>query len=62
MGRQKGAWRPLVGRSGQKKEAQQRTLELARKRKAQVIVHGRNGRMEEERTFPRNSDPRRYKS
>jgi hypothetical protein len=41
-------------------EAVQLTIAIARKRKAQVIVHGRDGGIREERTYPRSTDPRRH--
>lgn len=28
---------------------------------AQVVIHGKDGRIQEERTYPRSSDPRRRK-
>jgi hypothetical protein len=43
-----------------KKECDER-IEIARKHKAQVAIHGSNGPIEREFTYPRSSDPRRRK-
>ncbi|MBV6640907.1 MAG: DUF2188 domain-containing protein [Cyclobacteriaceae bacterium] len=39
-----------------------KTIDIAKGQgKSQVIIHGRDGRIQEERTYPRSSDPRRTK-
>lgn len=41
-----------------KKEVLQKTIELAKKEKlAQVIIHSVEGLIQEERTYPKSSDP-----
>ena len=42
-----------------KQEVVKKTIELAKKEKlAQVIIHKADGKIQEERTYPRSSDPR----
>ncbi|MDL2322638.1 DUF2188 domain-containing protein [Bacteroidales bacterium OttesenSCG-928-A17] len=42
-----------------KKEVMEKTIELAKKQKlAQVVIHKADGKIQEERTYPRSSDPR----
>lgn len=41
-----------------KAEVQQKTIEMAKRGgNSSVIIHGQNGRIQEERTYPRSSDP-----
>jgi uncharacterized Fe-S cluster-containing radical SAM superfamily protein len=43
-----------------KAEVVKRTIEVAKKQpNAQVCIKGRNGRIQEEHTYPRSSDPKR---
>ncbi|MGH8940126.1 MAG: DUF2188 domain-containing protein [Actinomycetes bacterium] len=63
----KGGWRAkakgstrAVAKGDNKAEVVKRTIEVAKKQpKAQVRIKGRNGRIQEEHTYPRSSDPRR---
>ncbi len=63
----KGGWRGkakdsprAVAKSDNKAEVVKRTIEVAKKQpQAQVRIKGRNGRIQEERTYPRSSDPKR---
>jgi hypothetical protein len=63
----KGGWRSgakgstrAVAKGDNKAEVVMRTIEVAKKQpKAQVRIKGRNGRIQEERTYPRSSDSRR---
>jgi hypothetical protein len=58
-GKAKGSTR-AVAKGDNKAEVVMRTIEVAKKQpKAQVRIKGRNGRIQEERTFPRSSDPKR---
>ena len=42
-----------------KQEVLKKTIELAKKEKlSQVIIHKVDGKIQEERTYPRSSDPR----
>lgn len=57
QGKQEGADRASVVREN-KADAQQETIDIARnKGNASVYIHGRNGRIQEERTYPRSQDP-----
>jgi hypothetical protein len=41
-----------------KSEVQERTIEIAKNNQpSSVIIHGRDGKVQEERTYPRSSDP-----
>ncbi len=41
-----------------KEEVMKKTIEMAKKEKqAQVLIHGEDGKIQEERTYPRSSDP-----
>lgn len=41
-----------------KEEVKKKTIEIAKKKgKSSVIIHKKNGRIQEERTYPRKSDP-----
>jgi hypothetical protein len=63
----KGGWRGeakgstrAVAEGENKAEVIRRTIELAKKQpKAQVRIKGKNGRIQQERSYPRSSDPRR---
>ena len=63
----KGGWRGAakgstraVAKGDNKAEVVKRTIEVAKKQpKAQVRIKGRNGRIQQERTYPRSSDPKR---
>jgi hypothetical protein len=63
----KGGWRAkakgstrAVAKGDNKAEVVKRTIEVAKKQpKAQVRIKGRNGRIQEEHTCPRSSDPKR---
>jgi putative IMPACT (imprinted ancient) family translation regulator len=63
----KGGWRGeakgstrAVAKGANKAEVVKRTIEVAKKQpKAQVRIKGRNGRIQQERTYPRSSDPKR---
>lgn len=63
----KGGWRGeargstrAVAKGENKAEVVKRTIEVAKKQpKAQVRIKGKNGRIQEERTYPRSSDPKR---
>jgi len=63
----KGGWRAkakgstrAVAKGDNKAEVVKRTIEVAKKQpKAQVRIKGRNGRIQQERTYPRSSDPKR---
>jgi hypothetical protein len=58
-GKAKGSTR-AVAKGDNKAAVVKRTIEVAKKQpKAQVRIKGRNGRIQEERTFPRSSDPKR---
>ncbi len=57
QGKQQGADRASVVREN-KSEAQKATIDIARnKGDASVYIHGRNGKIQEERTYPRSQDP-----
>ena len=49
--------------NGEKKEATKYAIALASRpiRPAQIIIFERDGEFQEERTYPRSSDPKRYK-
>ena len=63
----KGGWRGeakgstrAVAKGANKAEVVKRTIEVAKKQpKAQVRIKGRNGRIQDERTYPRSSGPKR---
>jgi len=63
----KGGWRGevrgstrAVAKGANKAEVVRRTIEVAKKQPgAQVRIKGKNGRIQQERTYPRSSDPRR---
>jgi len=63
----KGGWRGeakgstrAVAKGDNKAEVVKRAIEVAKKQpNAQVRIKGRNGRIQEEHTYPRSSDPRR---
>jgi hypothetical protein len=60
--RGKGSTR-AVAKGDNKAEVVKRTIEVAKKQpKAQVRIKGRSGRIQEERTYSRSSDPRRTPS
>lgn len=60
-GKQEGADRASVVRE-RKSDAQQATIDIAKnKGDASVYIHGRNGRIQEERTYPRSADPNKTK-
>ncbi|MAL18500.1 MAG: hypothetical protein CL670_12445 [Balneola sp.] len=41
-----------------KREVQEKTINIAKnKGNSSVVIHGRNGRIQEERTYPKGSDP-----
>lgn len=41
-----------------KAEVQQKTIDIAKRGgNSSVVIHGQNGRIQEERTYPRSSDP-----
>jgi hypothetical protein len=41
-----------------KEDVVERTIELAKKDKlSQVLIHGEDGKIQEERTYPKSSDP-----
>ena len=49
-----------MAKGDNKAEVVKRTIEVAKKQpKAQVRIKGRNGRIQEEHTYPRSSDPKR---
>ena len=53
----KGSTR-AVAKGDNKAEVVKRTIQVAKKQpKAQVRIKGRNGRIQEEHTYPRSSDP-----
>ena len=62
-----GGWRGdakgsnrAVAKGDNKAEVVKRTIDVAKKQpNAQVRIKGKNGRIQEERTYPRSSDPRR---
>jgi hypothetical protein len=62
----KGGWRGkakdstrAVAKGDNKAEVVKRTIEVAKKQpKAQVRVKGKNGRIQNERTYPRSSNPK----
>jgi hypothetical protein len=62
----KGGWRSkakgstrAVAKGDNKAEVVKRTIEVAKKQpKAQVRIKGKNGRIQNERTYPRSSDPK----
>ena len=62
----KGGWRGkakdstrAVAKGDNKAEVVKRTIEVAKKQpKAQVRIKGKNGRIQNERTYPRSSDPK----
>ena len=57
QGKLEGAERASVVRET-KAEAQQATIDMAKNAgNASVIIHGINGRFQEERTYPRSADP-----
>jgi hypothetical protein len=57
-GKAKGSTR-AVAKGDNKAEVVKRTTEVAKKQpKAQVRIKGKNGRIQNERTYPRSSDPR----
>lgn len=63
----KGGWRGkakgsprAVAKGDSKAEVVKRTIEVAKKQpKSQVRIKGKNGRIQQERTYPRSSDPKR---
>jgi hypothetical protein len=63
----KGGWRGdtkgstrAVAKGDNKAEVVKRTIEVAKKQpKAQVRIKGKNGRIQEEHTYPRSSDSKR---
>ena len=63
----KGGWRGdakgsnrAVAKGDNKAEVVKRTIDVAKKQpSAQVRIKGKNGRIQEERTYPRSSDPGR---
>ena len=63
----KGGWRAdakgstrAVAKGDNKAEVVRRTIEVAKKQpEAQVRIKGKNGRIQEEHTYPRSSDPKR---
>ena len=63
----KGGWRGkaqgstrAVAKGDNKAEVVKRTIEVAKKQpKAQVRIKGKNGRIQQERTYPRSRNPRR---
>jgi hypothetical protein len=58
-GKAKGSTR-AVAKGDNKAEVVKRTTEVAKKQpKARVRIKGKNGRIQNERTYPRSSDPRR---
>jgi hypothetical protein len=58
-GKAKGSTR-AVAKGDNKAEVVKRTIEVAKKQpKARVRIKGKNGRIQNERTYPRRSDPRR---
>lgn len=64
-----GGWRGeaqgsarAVAKGSNKAEVVKKTIETAKKQpEAQVRIKGRDGRIQEERSYPRSSDPRRTK-
>ncbi len=65
----KGGWRGevrgstrAVAKGDNKAEVVKRTIEVAKKQpRAQVRIKGKNGRIQQERTYPRSSDPKRIR-
>lgn len=47
------------GRFETKEQAVSRAREMTRRQGGQLFIHGKDGRIQEERTYPRSSDPRR---
>lgn len=47
------------GRFGTKSQAVSRAREMARRKGGQLFIHGQDGKIQEERTYPRSTDPRR---
>jgi len=61
QGKAQGADRASVV-SERKSDVQRATIDIAKhKGDASVYIHGRNGRIQEERTYPRSADPRESK-
>lgn len=61
QGKLEGAERASVVRET-KTETQQATIDMAKNAgNASVYIHGVNGRIQEERTYPRSADPRKSK-
>jgi hypothetical protein len=61
QGKAQGAERASVV-SDRKADAQRATIDIAKnKGDASVYIHGRDGRIQEERTYPRSADPRETK-
>lgn len=61
QGKLEGAERASVVRET-KAETQQATIDMAKNvGNASVYIHGVNGRIQEERTYPRSADPRKSK-
>jgi uncharacterized protein DUF2188 len=65
---QSGGWRGEQGRgntivrTNTKAEAVRKTIQMAKRQEASSVrIHGRNGRIQEERTYPRGADPTRSK-
>lgn len=44
-----------------KKEALDKTHEFLKDKEASLKIHGEDGKIQEERTYPRSSDPRKTK-
>ncbi len=61
QGKAQGADRASVV-SERKADVQRATIDIAKnKGDASVYIHGRNGRIQEERTYPRSADPKKTK-
>ena len=57
-GKLQGESKPVASGST-KKEVMQKTIGVAKKQPmAQVLIHKMDGKIQEERTYPRSSDPR----
>jgi hypothetical protein len=54
---QRGGSSRASARFETKAQALSRAREMARNSGAQLFIHGRDGKIQEERTYPRSSDP-----
>lgn len=60
QGKQEGSMSPVV-RGETKRDVVTRTIEIAKQQPlSSVRIHRANGTIEEERTYPRSSDPRSH--